>query len=278
MASMIPYSPAISPQILFASDAAYRGVKRARKAYEEYGPAAKKAAKTIGKAWKKYKSYRERTKEIGNAPGTANCKRALGTEVSTISTRDLQAINLVSLAKTTSNEITGRQRDLVDFRGSKICMQLANESTKPLCVNVAVVHPKDVQSVSQVNFFRGYGTERSQDFSNNLSANEFHCLPINSDIYTVLIHKRFMLDPVESASPTFSSGSGKSYRDLQFYVSLKRQLRYVHNGPDNTMAETGNTYLVWWCDEFLDPSGATGTAGAMRCDVKVYKYFKETAN
>lgn len=273
---MIPRALTYGPEVYRAGAKLYSGTKRARHLYESYGPKARSAARTIKSAWKKYKSYKDRVKEIGRSTGMGNAKRSVGSVADVHSTRTLQQLNLVALSKTSTNEIDKRQRDLIDFVGTKVCMQMANETTDPLTVNVAVIHPKDIQTVDGSNFFRAYGTKRGQDFSVSLSGNEMHCLPINADIYTILKHYRFTLDAVEGAQ-NFTSTNGKSYRELSFYVPLKRQLRYVSEG-DTTLAETGNVYLVWWCDKFLSAATTSPTASAMAVDVKAYKYFKETPN
>jgi len=153
-------------------------------------------------------------------------------------------------------------------------MQIRNNTTEALCVNIAVIHPKDVQDVNNAKFFRGYASSRSQDFDLTLTSNEFSCLPINSDIYDILVHHRMMLDPSNGGSKDQST-NGKNYGSWMKWIPLKRQLRYDQAA---SVAETGNTYVVWWADKFLSAPGTVATNSAYQVDVKLYKYFKETPN
>lgn len=277
---------AITPMVLAYSpmaETAYRTTRAAYRLHQKYGDQARGAARLIGKAYKAYaagrqskkrRTYAQRTAEIGNNADTANAKRDLDSEYDTLGTRALKQMNITALAKTSTNDINERQRDLVEFIGAKICMEMRNELTDPLNVNVAVIHPKKAQTVSANGFFRGYGNARSVDFSTVLSSNDMHCLPINADEYTILRHKRFTL-AAAPGSTKYADNVGASFAKVQFYVKLKRQIRYENN---SSLAVEGNVYLVWWCDKILMDASSPAVAGALPYDVKIYKYFKETYN
>lgn len=268
---------------LAAAQSATRAAKRARTAYETYGPGAKKAASTIYAAYKRYKrakgrSYRARVSDIGNNVDADNAKRAVGSTVGSSNSRTLNSLNLVALEKTTTNEIDKRQRDLVRFVGTKICIQIANElsDSTPLVVNFAVVHPRDQNTVNNDKFFRSFGNERSQDFGITLSANDLHCLPINTDRYTVLTHKRIKLGGYNvTTANRFKTQNYDTFKEMSLWVPINRQLRYPATG---SQPEQGNVFLVWWCDQFLQPAGSSTVADVMAYDIKAYKYFKETFN
>lgn len=253
--------------------------KSVRSAYQKYGEPGKRAARTIYGAYKKYKaskSYTSRVSQVGNPVDTDNAKRAVGSLVGALDSRTLQSLNMVALDKTTTNEIDKRQRDLVRFIGTKVCIQFRNDLTEPITVNVAVLHPRDQNTVSADKFFRSFGNERSQNFSTALSANELHCLPVNTDRYTVLKHQRMILGDIPaSASARYGTNNNNSWKEVSFWIPLKRQLRYPSTG---SQPEQGNVFLVWWCDKFLQPAGSTPTPDILSYDVKVYKYFKETFN
>lgn len=277
-----PIAPRVltyGPQVVSGARSAERAYRRATSAYRKYGPAAYKSAAKVQAAWRGYKAWKKRTAEIGNDVGSSSTKKATGANVGTTNSRDLNRLNIVALAKTTTNAIDGRQRDVVNFRGSRICLSLMNETTEPLTVSYAVVCPRNAPIVQNEKFFRAFGTERSQDFTTALSAHELNCLPINADEYTILKHSKFTLAPAVGAANA-AGNNANSYKNLQFYIKIGKQLRYFSDGDatQQTWAITGNCWLVWWCDKMLAPSGAGSSTGAMKHDVRIYKYFKETLN
>lgn len=277
MSAVVPYAaypPMVDPRFVAAG--------RAARYIYDHPQTARKMARGIKRAWNKYKARvpkfkqarSQRTREIskvGEDPGTGTSKRFVPEDADAMdhSSRVLFSDNLTDIPQSaTNNDIDGRQRQIAFVSGFHICMELWNNSTTlPLYVNVAIVVPKATTTVTSTNFFRGSGNDRSLDFSTALSANDFHCLPICTDKYIILKHIRICLDP---QSATFS---GKQYRNLDFYVPFKRQIRWRDNV--SSLADNGNVYLCYWCDLFQTAAGSALTANVLKLSKRCVTYFRE---
>lgn len=278
-------STAIIPYAARGALYGYRASKRMRMAggiaghiYRNRG-AYYRAARTIGRAWRR-RSRRGRKRifsrtQIGERVGTTTAKAVYTANIPKIlDTRTLYQTEITSLPQKASfGENNTRLRQIANVRGFKVCMEVRNQSENPMYFNIAVISPKDSNAVvSEPGFFRGYTqSNRSVDFSTGRSSNEFHCLPINADKYTVLKHKRYRLIPVNQAQTVYNDHSGHNYMNIGFYTRLKRQVRYQENG----VTESGKCYLVYWCDEFLSSAGTPSVSEQMQVNEKVVTYFKE---
>lgn len=228
--------------------------KRARLAYGaiQYGPRVIRAASNIAR-WYRRRRGRRPTRfsrsQIGHRVNESTGKRyTIEDSINNYNTRTLYKIDLTNIPKTTSNEIDSRQRDIVNLRGFKFCIELQNRLERPLYFNYAVLSPKNGQTVSEENFFRGSGNGRGLTFSNLLlSSNDFHCRPINADEYIILRHKRYRLSSlVLEGGSNYTENSGKNYMNIMKYVKLKRQIRY-----DGLDAQSSPVVFVFWFDSFL---------------------------
>jgi len=265
--SLVPYAASEMPAAL---QSVLTGVKRARTMYEDYKPAIEKtrkavsAAKKIQRAWK-----RDRFKglaEMGHPSGSGTAKSDTGTQNTILTTtRTLNFEQLLNLAR--GDNINARERDIIDLRGFKVCMQMQNlRPATAMYVNVAVLSSKfdPTSSPSVTSFFRGQDSTRGQDFNTTLQSAEFHCLPINTDKYYIQTHRRYKLAPFNT--------NQKDYAMHEFYVPIKRQIRFDNSGSGSLNRQF---YLVWWCDTLLAAGGATTIANAMNFQYKVVTYFRE---
>lgn len=230
-----------------------------------------RAARIIGRAWRR---NRGRLKNrIGKAPGTATSKRCaiVNTDVISKATRTIYEINLVQIPKTTTNAIDSRQRDIVNVRGFKLCFQIRNKRPEPLLFNMAVVYDKRSNDaavvVNENDFFRGAGNDRGQAFSNTLTSNEFHCLPLNKDRFTILWHKRFMIGG--DSDTTDIKNVTRNYRMFHKWLPLKKQIAF---DDDNAQSKI---WLIYWGDRFLEPASAAAASDTF--DIMEYHkvYFRE---
>lgn len=216
-------------------------------------------------------------RNIGEPPGTGTAKRCatLDRDIVTEDTRTLYTHNLVTIQEGTA--IDERMRRIVNIRGFHICAELRNRSTAPMYMNVAILATKggtESSSVGVSDFFRAsVGGNRARDFANDLTGMEFHCLPINTDRYTILRHKRFRF--IEDGGTTYNSQSGRDYTNINWYVRLNRQLRYDSN---TGTPESGNVYLVYWADLFETNSGTAPITGAFSNSWRVVTTFREPRN
>lgn len=192
---------------------------------------------------------------IGHYPGSDNAKHISHSSApgaytpATVGSR-----NLTQIFHGTGNDPSTRQRNLVNYRGARICFEVYNNHSDPVVFQWAVVANKQNSgptTPSAVEFLRNYGaTSRGLTLSGSLTSNEINCRPINSDIWQVLRHRRYL---IAGNNTTVKSYGGSTYRLIKEYVPIKTQLRY----PDTSTSTptTGNVFLVWWYGSFAAPGG-----------------------
>lgn len=257
--------------------------KRARMAYSIGAYAfknrrgIKRGARIVRRAYRRgrAKSQKFSRSNIGERVGTGTSKRSVTHTNDNIirNTRLLYEHSLADIPEGT--DLDARQRKMVNCRGFKICLELKNLINNPMYVNIAVVSPKDGQSNFNADWFRSSdASNRARNFDVTLNSNEFSCLPINSDAFTILKHKRFQLIPGSTTGST-ASQSGRSYMQLKWWIPLKRQLRYdaAIGQPEN-----GKVHLVYWFTEFATAANDPGLVGAVQMSSRVVAYFKEPKN
>ena len=104
--------------------------------------------------------------------------------------------------------------------GWKICMEIRCTINTPIYLNIAVLAPKQTtnDTIEATNFFRNNEDARSMDFSINRTGLEMHCCPINSDDYTILKHRRYVLNTVNQPTASWSKQSGSSWINVNWWV------------------------------------------------------------
>lgn len=227
-----------------------------------------------------YRGWKGRARrEIGERPGSSSAKREVVFEqnITNRDTRQLYNERLTDIIQGTG--INERERRIVNIRGWKICMEIKNLRDIPLYVNVAVIAPKMGTTTSGVgvgDFFRAsQGADRARDFDTSLSGLEFHCLPINTDRYTILKHKRTRLVAMAAGGDTVAL-SGYSYMNIDWWIPLKRQVRY--DGSTGDKNESGRVYLVYWFDGFSANAATLSVANAAQASIRAVAYFRDPGN
>ena len=211
------------------------------------------------------------------------------------STRVLSAVRLLDINRNDDggNFMNERQKRTCKLSGMRFCAEIRNkdgiDTTRPKYVNIALLTDKetDGSTIAQSDFtgadlFRDFrdGSSRSRDFYiknvdgtfstiSDLSSNEMHCLPINVDRYGILFHKRIRLKP--------NNGNFVDCRNVDFYVKLKRQLRWDQgaDGSDNTYPEGNGVWLVMWCDNFQVNAQADPAENQLDARFRILTYFKD---
>jgi len=153
----------------------------------------------------------------------------------------------VDIDRATDHQINQRNRDIIHLKGIKLCLNCVSASDQPLYFNVAVVVPKFDQSNATIpvtDFFRGNANGRGTNFSTTLSALELNTLPINSDKYHVLYHRRMTLGP-PGTTGGYNTDANRCYTTINKWIKVNRQIHYENNVPVN-----GRVQLAYWCDEF----------------------------
>lgn len=213
-------------------------------------------------------------RNIGDAPGTSTSKRSVTNDQlpTNQSTRTQYVYDLFEVPQ--GSEIDQRERRLMKVGGVKFCAEVKNLTNAPLYVNWAILASKagGIGGVSNVDFFRASeGAERARNFGTDLTGNEFHCLPINSDKYHILQHKRYKLVPSASGGDTVAL-TGKSYMNIDMYKKFNRQLQFdgAVGGP-----ESGETSLVMWCSKFGEGAGTVAETNAWNVSLKTICYFRD---
>jgi len=253
-------------------------------------PYAGAAARVIGRAARAYlrrkrKGYAGRLSR-GPPRKKLFSRTRIGEQVSSTNSKSFLAANEVAIVRNNNTLYTldltafaqgtamnQRQRQHVNMRGFKICMEVKNTTTNtPIYFNQAVIAPKNTTlGIDTQNFFRQSSDVRAVSFSNALSGLEFHCLPINTDDYTVLKHRRYVLNTGNQPG-SWNKQGGSSWINTDWYIPLKRQTRY--NNSESTTATDGRVFHVFW---FAFWNQATGVApGACAgTSIRVVTYFRE---
>lgn len=251
--------PVVLAELLKGASHAY---KYGKKKYQ----ARKKAQRST-----KFNVKNPPTNGIGAANGTSNSKKfeALQGIPSNLDTRTLYANDLTAIPSTATNQINSRQRNVVRVGGFSVDMIFKNIAQSPQSVNVAVVSGRSQKVPTTSGFFRDYTTSRDVDFSNALNCNEFKGLPISTDKYRILTHKRFVLGGIGGAGDI---NGINNVHNTKFFCKLNRQLRY--NDDSDTLAED-RVYLVWWFDLLMATTGAAPQVGVMENSIRTVTYFDE---
>jgi len=231
-----------------------------------------------------FRSYRLRRRSRQPA------RTRVGMPVGTATARVQQVNQVLPIANQTSRtqyirEITDiaqgsapneRNRDILNFRGVKICCNFINESLGVnLFVNYCIISPKSGIDVDEQDFFRSHVANRGVDFNSpNLTSMDYHCRNINSDRYNIITHKRLKL---ASQNASLQNGSLRYSYAVQRYVKIQRQLRY--NNLSDELGEKCTTpiFFVWWYD-----AEGLGTEAdqveVLNTDLRLMAYFRNPPN
>lgn len=213
-------------------------------------------------------------RRVGERIGTSNAKWDDVRHTSLKNPETLyqeQLLNITPNAGRAGGKYDERMSDQVNFRGIKFCFVFRVEGaigTAQAWMNVAVISPKanltSSDAIPDAEFFRNpYGSSRKMDFSDvNLNNLDYRCAAINTDNYNIHMRKRLVLGPAGSTE-------GKKERLLEFYMPLKRQIRYASG---SVYPEGKNMYLVYW---FSTSDGGT-PANSVKVQYTLKKYFRET--
>lgn len=295
MSSIVPFSP-----LRVANFAA------AGSPYGRAGYAAYRNRKIIGKAgqfmWKHRKSFvsmakkrkHQRQDAIGNRAGIGSPVNqtetqrdlALNGNTADYSTRTPYANELTLISKSDDglNAINDRRRNTIVVTGFKISYMYQNNVNEPMYCNIAIVNPKNANSsvMSVDGFFRDYNLSRDVNFSTGLSAMELHNLPISTDKYRILAHKRHIIMPAGLLATSMPTGAFANVAVNasgpvnmvagNMWVPLKRQLQFNDDTDDN--CEHKCFYVVWF-DKVTASKTDPALTNVVRGNVHAVTYFNE---
>lgn len=216
-------------------------------------------------------------RNIGERTGTRTTKESLtaSAEGDQFDTRTLVGHDLTDIQQTTVNDVNERQRLAVNLRGFKIYMQFQNLGNAPLTLNICIIAPKDNRTAlpPTAQFFRD-GTQSGR-FLNFDIANPnlvFAKYPINPDQWTVLRHKRYLLNGEAGPSTGRYLEHNPSFRTMKWYVPLKRQIRYASAVSSGSWSKI---YFAYWVDVWGAGSGSISVTNAAAVTFYAHSVFRE---
>jgi len=186
-------------------------------------------------------------REIGEPKTKGNCLSKSGlSQVFQMATRTLGTASLTNIDQ--GQAADNRERNHVFIKGFRINFSFRNLLTSSQVLHLAVIAPRDKDTVNGDNFFRAYTGEEGHQFGSARTSLEQIYDPINTDTYAVLAHKRYRMAPATSTE-------GRNLLSKSMYVKLNRQVTY-----ESILAGECKTpvFFVYWCDTYLTSSSAIG--------------------
>ena len=268
MSGIVPYvaSELAKPQnAAMAVDLIGEGINLGKKMYhsQRQGRQAKRAAKT---------KLTPPMQTLGKPSGHSENKRTdQQVGATSLNNKVLSFQSLIRVEKDVSGDenIAKRSRDTIHHKGVKICFMAKNRLKEPLFFNWAIVIPKATNAINAADILRGDDTERAQGIDNNRTYMDLRCLPINSDRYRIVKHKRFTILP-DSDKDITNPNEGRDMRVVEEYIRTDRQLFFE---GDISLPLT-NVWMIWWCDFYGSAPGGVQIP-SMDYSFKLVNYFKE---
>lgn len=237
---------------------------------------AGKAAHGMYTSYKKRGRSKKRRKtqdvgaDIGRPAGYNESRRNDRQQGVTVwANKTMQTEPLINIEKNVAGDeaIQKRNRDTILHKGSKICFSVKNILRVPVMFNWAIVVPKASNTVSPIDILRGNGSERDVTLNNALTFMDLRCLPINTDRYRVVKHKKMLIQP-DSDKGT-DQNEGRDFRMIEEYIKTNRQLFF----DGSTATPLQNIWMVWWCDYYNSPTGST--ASTIQFSWRIVDYFND---
>lgn len=255
-------------------------LKNATKAYDTYNkfkPYAKPLLKKAYTSYRKKKQQRKKqlfsTTNIGAPKDESASKRNEPVaEDNAKNTRTLYIYDTINLSQGITGAASDRLRNSIFVSGIRVCALIKNKMNKPLLFNFAVVSRKNGDNVTTQDFFRyNAGSTRGRAFATSLDSNEMHCSAINTDLYTVLKHERFVLK--ELGTPEgFSNTNWSNYMKLDRWIKVNRQMKFDDNG---SAYPSQRLFVLMWADGWGNATGALVDTDAWQCQQRITMYFRE---
>lgn len=255
------------------------------------GKFAKMPYGRVGRYRRSYSRFKKRRKfgrtNIGAPVGSGTAKSVVTQNVtnvpasgpSTFSALFVNQFPLCNIQRQDAfNQLNRRKGDQVNLRGIKICLDLRNTSpTVSLIVHVCILAPRSGLTVLANDFFRGHGdTDKNIDMTNTtppFNWQESTCNGINTDLYTILMHKRIFLDYNDKGvGITAGNEYSKNRKMIKKYLKLKRQLQYDGTG---TTPESAPPILVIWYDTYRRLATSPATNDLLDYYLYTVTYFRD---
>ena len=255
--------------------------KRARYAPRNMMPPKYRVGMALGKfAWQNRRGIFKTARKIGKlarfrskqrtsiaAPSTSSSRRQLTNQLKvTLASRILYVQDIFQNINQ-GFDPNDRDKDSIRLSGFKIWLNATNLRAFPVWFNMAIISPKETQTVTTTNFFRSVGVDRGYNFGIGLSSVEFHMRPINIDQHTVLAHRRMFLGENFTTTDNDTSQIMRS-----IYVPIKRLMRY--ESIIGLTLPIEKIFLVYWCDVNNTAQGGVSEANCMDLIWQSCAYFR----
>lgn len=222
---------------------------------------------------------------LTKAPPTTDTKRArIWTQApSDLASRTLTSINLVNINRidnlANGLAINRRTTDLINLVGFKIDMAFRNLRPGRVLLNIAVLVPRTATVITTStlpvpDFFQSNNLNRGEDWNPITKFGfENHIMPINTDQYEVVMHKRITLGEAGTAAANRSLGYDKPpYFFFSKWVPFQREMRYRTNLGTSA---NNSPCLVYWVNEDEAPAGLALIPATTKLYGKITTHWRE---
>lgn len=215
-------------------------------------------------------------RQVGNPKNYSTSKTTesvLPGLVTTLATKTISPRQLILISGTSSNSISGRQRDMCVISGIKIDLTFKNLLTVRQYVNWAVIHPKQGQTVTQTqtDFFRDYTSERAfnADAVTVKTGLTYSVAQINTDEYVVMKRGKFMLTPFGNEAQNGLYNYAGNTKEKSIYCKLGRSFYF----DDGSASPQDQVWFVCWGAN--PDEGVTTTPSALSYRLRSVVYWRE---
>lgn len=248
---------------------------------------------------KKKRAYRSKLKNVGFRVGTGVAKRRQTHDNPVPQLMRDCRLNIRSCTRIEkyqggvgTSDIDHRQRDIINYRGWEMNMELRNQTTQPVWFCWALLHPTERSQTpltdtslgtnfdtfardQQEDFFRNNGLERGLDFYDaTFGTLDTTMRSINADEYHVL-KRGHILIPGTPTGDAYNLNGPKNYVRIKKYFPIKRQLRY--SGPNDEDCDDP-FFLVYWIVRTLATPPMSQASQSLSITERHVAYFREPKN
>jgi len=216
--------------------AARSGLKRARGYYDKgmsYYRQAKRVKRMVGEA-------------VGSSTAEATFLNTNSDAL--VATRALISTPLIRVERDKGTyDKRKRMRDILDIRGVKWCFTIVNRTDEDLTMHYAIVKRKDGTTPNGTEFLGDIGGPNRACSVAEVGYSDHHldCLPVSTDDYKILTHKKFLLNADTRTAATGilnPAQNRRNYVHRERYIKINRQMRFV----EGAVNPIDNLYICWW--------------------------------
>lgn len=247
---------------------------------------------------RKKRVYRKKMRMIGERVGFGTTKKTetyRSTSTRNLNNNSLHIRNLTLIrregAGLSVEDINERQRDIINYRGCQVQLEIKNNSNVPCYLNWALISQKSditpqlsdnsgtlTGQTSVIDFFRQYHEGRAVNFyETGFTSIDTISRPINPDEFLVLKRGKRLLwkNDLDGDLSWQRDGGASNYMFMKKYFPMKRQLRYKGTAATDCVTKV---HFVFWFTRAYDNapmSQVTANCGVLE---RYTAYWKEPKN